>query len=93
MEAIKLATGSVQYKNLSIKQTFFLSVKQLYEYYINMNNVCYLETAILHIQAYLEMGFPYDEGKEIFDLVIEGTGSTQELKFPNKFYLSQKRLN
>ena len=89
VEAIKLAAGSVQYKNLSIKQTFFLSVKQLYEYYINMNNVCYLETAILHIQAYLEMGFPYDEGKEIFDLVIEGTGSTQELKFPNKFYAAK----
>jgi len=30
VEAIKLAAGSVQYKNLSIKQTFFLSVKQLY---------------------------------------------------------------
>ncbi len=89
VEAIKLATGSVQYKNLSVKQTFFMSVKQLYEYYKNMDNACYLEIALLHIQAYLEMGFPYDEGREIFDPVIEETGSTKELTFPNKFYVAK----
>lgn len=89
VEAIKLAAGSVQYKNLSVKQTFLQSVQQLYEYYKNLKDVCYLETAIFHIQAYLEMGFPYDEGRELFDLVIEGTGSTRELKFPNKFYAAK----
>ena len=63
IEAIKLAAGSVQYKNWSVQDTFMDAVSQLYQYYQNSQNIKYLETAILHIQAYLEMGFPYEQGK------------------------------
>lgn len=94
IEAIKLAAGSVQYKNLSIKKTFVDAVTQLYQYYVNSGNVKYLETAILHIQAYLEMGFSYEDGKAIYDVVLEKFGTTKELKFPRKFYVAKKiKLN
>ena len=94
IEAIKLAAGSVQYKDISVKDTFIDAVFQLYQYYQNTENIKYLETSILHIQAYLEMGFPYEEGKDVFDLVLKELGTTRELKFPQKFYFAKKvKLN
>lgn len=94
IEAIKLAAGSVQYKNISVKATFIDAVTQLYQYYISSRDNKYLEIAILHIQAYLEMGFPYDYGKDVFDLILDKLGTTRELKFPQKFYSARKvKLN
>lgn len=94
IEAIKLAAGSVRYKNLSVKDTFMDAISQLYQYYINSGNIKYLETATLHIQAYLEMGFPYEDGKELNDLILEKLGTTRELMFPLKFYAAKKiKLN
>lgn len=86
IEAIKLAAGSVQYKNLSVQNTFIDAVSQLYQYYQNSQNIKYLETAVLHIQAYLEMGFSYEDGKSIYDNILKELGTTKELKFPKKFY-------
>lgn len=94
IEAIKLAAGGVQYKNLSVKQTCIDAVKQLYHYYKNSDNMDYLETAALYIQAYLEMGFPYEEGYTVFDQILEKLGTTRELKFPRKCYADKQiRLN
>lgn len=94
IEAIKLAAGSVQYKNLSVKTTFMDAISHLYQHYTNSGNIQYLETATLHIQAYLEMGFPYDDGEELYNLILEKLGTTKELKFPHKFYSAKKiKLN
>lgn len=94
IEAIKMATGSVQYKNLSVKDTFIDTVSQLYQYYERFQNIKYLETAILHIQAYLEMGFPYEDGNPVYDIILEKLKTTKELKFPKKFYAPKKiKLN
>ena len=43
IEAIKLAAGSVQYKNWSVQDTFMDAVSQLYQYYQNSQNIKYLE--------------------------------------------------
>lgn len=94
VEAIKLAAGSAQYKNLSVKSTIITAISQLYHYYEYENNTNYLDIAILHIQAYLEMGFDYEESSEIFDKILETLGMTKELKFPRKYYKSKKiKLN
>lgn len=94
IEAIKLAAGGVQYKNLSIKKTFIDAVQQLYYYYENSNDMNYLEVATLYMQAYLEMGFLYEEGKVIFDIILEKLGTSRELKFPQKFYVAKQiKLN
>lgn len=94
VEAIKLAAGFLQYKNISVKQTFVDAVSQLYWYYKNLGNQEYLNTATLHIQAYLEMGFPYEENMDIFDSILHELGLTKEMKFPKRFYASQKvKLN
>ncbi len=56
----------------------------------NSGNTKYLEIATLHIQAYLEMGFAYEDGKELYESVLEKLGTTRELKFPRKFYSAKK---
>ena len=94
VEAIKLAVGSVQYKNLSVKETFFETIERLNFYYENSQNEKYLEVALLHMQAYLEMGFPYETGKELFDATLAKMGTKRELKFPKNFYASKEiKLN
>ncbi|EET61504.1 hypothetical protein BRYFOR_06679 [Marvinbryantia formatexigens DSM 14469] len=94
IEAIKMAAGSVQYKNLSVKTTMIKAAEQLYWYYEKLKDMRYLETAMLHMQAYLEMGFAYDEGAEVFERILEGLGTTREIQFPDKFYASKKiKLN
>ena len=80
VEAIKLAAGSVQYKNLSVQETMVGAVTELYKYYEYTKNMNYLETAILQIQAYLELGFVYDNAKSQFDQVLEKMGTTREIK-------------
>lgn len=94
VEAIKLASGGVQYKNLSVKQTLVGAVKQLDYYYENSKDMDYLEVAVLYIQAYLEMGFVYEENREIFGGILNKLGTSRELKFPKKFYAARQiKLN
>lgn len=94
IEAIKLAAGNVQYKNISVKDTMIKAVEQLYRYYEITMDEGYLETAFFHIQAYLEMGFPYEEREEVFDNILKNLGKRRELEFPKKFYCAKKvKLN
>ncbi len=94
IEAIKLAAGSVQYKNISVKDTMIKAVEQLYRYYEITMDEGYLETAFFHIQAYLEIGFPYEEREEVFDNILKNLGKRRELEFPKKFYCAKKvKLN
>lgn len=94
IEAIKMAAGSVQYKNLSVKKTMIDAAEQLYWYYEKLKDIRFLETATLHMQAYLEMGFAYEEGGEIFDRILKKLGTTREMQFPEKFYAPKKvKLN
>ena len=55
IEAIKLAAGSIQYKNLSVKSKIIVTVSQLYHYYNYNKNVKYLDvqTALVNSEGYL----------------------------------------
>ena len=94
IEAIKLAAGSVQYRNLSVQETIIEAVHELYKYYQYTDNINYLETAILQIQAYLELGFVYDNAESLFNSVLETMGTNREMQFPKRFYVSKQiKLN
>lgn len=94
VEAIKFAAGSLQYKNIPVKQNYRAVVQELYHRYKNIGDQKYLEVAALHIRAYLEMGFPYEENAEAFEKILEHLGTTREERFPKKFYKSKKiKLN
>lgn len=90
VEAIKLAAGSVQYKTLSVTDTLKSAISQLYEYYCYTKRENYLHVALLHIQAYMEMGFTYESGSDIFDKILSCLDTCKEEAFPQKFYTSKK---
>lgn len=89
VEAIKLAAGSVQYKNLSVTDTLQCAISQLYEYYCCTQRKNYLHVALLHIQAYLEMGFDYENKSDIFDKILNCLDTSKEEAFPQKYYTSK----
>lgn len=90
VEAIKLAVGTTSYLGLSIQEVFEAAVQRLYYYYLETKNKCYIETALLHIQAYMEMGFEYEDKAELFDCVLENLGTSRNLEFPKAYYYSKK---
>lgn len=54
----------------------------------------YLICGVLHIQAYLEMGYDYDDNLDLFDFVLKELGTDRKTLFPKKFYQSnQIKLN
>ena len=90
VEAIKLAAGSVQYKSLSVTDTLKYAINQLHEYYCYTQRKNYLHVALLQIQAYLEMGFSYESGSDIFDKILDCLDTSKEEAFPQKFYTSKE---
>lgn len=94
VEAIKLAAGGVQYRSLSVKNTLIDAVEQLHIFYKNSAEKKYLEVAKLFIQAYLEMGFIYQEGEQLFDTILNELGEQCEMEYPKKNYIERKiKLN
>lgn len=90
IEAIKLAVGTTSYVGLAISDVFEASVSRLYSYYLETKDKCYIETALLHIRAYVEMGFEYEDKAEVFDCVLETLGTSRHLEFPKAYYYSKK---
>lgn len=90
VEAIKLAAGSVQYKQLPIQKTMLQTIEQLNNYYSTTKEKHYLEVAVLHIQAYLEMGFPYENGAPLFSKILDSLGLKEEAVLLPRKYAQQK---
>ena len=90
VEAIKLAAGSVQYKTMSVTDTLKCAICLLYEYYCYTRRENYLHVALLHIQAYMEMGFTYESGSDVFDKILNCLDTSKEEAFPQKYYSSKR---
>ncbi|MBQ8802786.1 MAG: hypothetical protein IJZ53_04030 [Tyzzerella sp.] len=94
VEAIKLAAGGVQYRNLSVKKTLIEAVEQLHLFYKNSLEKKYLEVAKLFIQAYLELGFSYQEGEHVFSVILDELGECREVEYSKKIYVERRiKLN
>lgn len=94
IEVIKLMLGTFSYVNLSIKQCSEQIVSNLIKYYQMEPNRKYLKCSIMHILAYLEMGYDYDDNTDLFDFVLKEFGTDRNMLFPKKFYQShQIKLN
>lgn len=94
VEAVKQSMSSLPSRGISIRETMEISTRYLYDLYLAVKNKGYLEVAALQIQAYLELGFAYEDHKEVFDLVLEGLGTDRKTMFPKRFYYAVKvKLN
>lgn len=76
--ALKLMLGSLAYQELSITKTVEQVVTRLCRYYQEFSDKKYLELALLYIKVYLEMGFVYDELKEVFEQALILWGEPKE---------------
>lgn len=81
VQAIELAYGSLHYSDISIEKTFEISITNLYELYEITEKKEYLNNALLHIRAYVRMGFRYDNYKKLFDNILELIGFDKDLLY------------
>ncbi len=86
--ALKIILGSLAYQNMSVTKTMEQIVLRLCEYYKEFSDRSYLELALLYIKVYLELGFVYDELREVFDQVFS-LGNESKESFYERFRISR----
>lgn len=90
IEAIKLAVGSTSYIGFPISGIYEAAIERLKQYYQETNETAYLEAALLHIHAYMEMGYDYEDKRELFDYILNGLGLDRLSEFPKMYYSARK---
>lgn len=83
IEVIKLAVSNIEATQLSSKKVLIDSIVWLRESYEKFGDMKYLEKAIWHIYAYLELGYPYDEGDVEFQKILNISHLDKAEVFPN----------
>lgn len=82
IEAIKSAMRSLLIRGLYPQKVIKEAVEYLFYQYEKADNMAFLEQAVLHIQAYLELGFTYESGETLFDNILKQLGLKREVRFP-----------
>ncbi|MCI9076467.1 MAG: hypothetical protein HFH10_11870 [Dorea sp.] len=90
VEVIKLGLRDIESLGLSSEKVLKQSVVWLREKYEITKDERYLSKAVWHIYAYLEMGYPYESGKEEFQVVLDALGEKRENIFPKRNWGSKK---
>ena len=75
VEVIKLGLFNIEALGLSSKEVLEQSVIWLREKYETTGDARYLDKAVWHIYAYLEMGYPYESVRAKFQAVLEALGA------------------
>lgn len=88
--SVKIAVMRLEYENLSAKKTLVESTELLRTFYCQTKNKGYLSAAVTRIQAYLELGFCYEDNQELFDAVLHEAGTSRQLQFPKRCYCSER---
>lgn len=95
VEAIKLSVGRLEATGLSAKEVLEESIEYLSNLYTRTQRVEYLQKARIHIQAYSELGFLYNNHMELFYtleglLKKEGYGTEQLKRYKTKKIIANK---
>jgi len=90
VEAIKLSVKNLENKNISAKEVLLRSIVYLEKHYLLNEKKEYLEKAVWHIYAYLELGFAYDDGKELFEKIFNYMGICIGDIFPDRRWNTEK---
>ena len=81
VEVIKLGICNIEGLGLSSKDILIRSVAWLREKYEMFHEELYLQKAVWHIYAYLDLGFPYEEGQKEFQKILSHLKLTVEEVF------------
>lgn len=90
VETIKLGVCNIESLGLSGKEVLEQSVAWLKEKYMTTKDVRYLDKAVWHIYAYLELGYPYECGEKEFQPVLDMLGESRKEIFPRQVYGSDR---
>lgn len=87
LEIVKLSIGSLRYYDLLPDEELYNIILYLYNGYLYMGREEYLNSAIFHIAAFLEMGFDY---RQIFDQILEER-NLDKITILNLIHIPNKR--
>ncbi|MDC7286277.1 hypothetical protein NXH76_00540 [Blautia schinkii] len=88
------ALQTLHNRGITIKDTVYESLKNLLRWYQQSNNKEYLEIAMLHMQAYANMGFALDEDERIVQTILELTGKSKNDFYPQGYVIGKRiKLN
>lgn len=94
IEAIKMAVSVSSRLGVNRERTLILSIGHIMEFYENDPKREYLVGALLHIQAYLELGLDYRLHQELFEKIMEECNLEKDDVFPRRFYTAKRvKLN
>ena len=72
VQTIKLVLSGTESTGISSKQVLLNCIVYLTETYRESREFSYLEKAVWHMYAYLELGFSYADGEEVFPIQYFG---------------------
>ena len=81
VEAVKLAMKAVMRQGIPVNETMVGTIDFLYDCYRWSEDRRYLLGALTSLQAYLELGYKYEDYREKFDQLMKDLGTYRELQF------------
>lgn len=94
IECTKLAVLNIQEKGISPRTALLGSIEYLYQQFIRTGGEGYLQQAVLYIRAFLELGFPFEPEKQIFQDIIDAAGLSLNALYSQLRYRGERvKLN
>lgn len=90
---IKISVNYLNPHETTIKDTLAASVDWEYKYFLSTHDYNYLYTGLLIIEAYLQLGFPYEFGQEYFDKILTALETDSQSLFPRLRLSTVIKLN
>lgn len=90
IKAIMIALGNVESIGANSKEILLKSIIWLREYYEKSSNVGFLEKAVWHVYAYLNLGLPYEEIENEIQIIVAYLNIDIQTVFPENRWKYQK---
>lgn len=90
---IKLAYSNLYMEKISIKETLIQVISFYYDYYGITNDLRFKQLILDHVQAYLELGFPYEETSQFCDEILNDLLGKEKDIFIRLHSFHKKKVN
>lgn len=84
---IKISVAGIETLGISSKQVLLKSIKYLCSDFEKSQEISYLNKAMWHIYAYMELGYPFQDGEELFHTILDYLHLDKKDVFPDEKWL------
>lgn len=84
---IKMSVAGIESLGISSKQVLLKSIKHLCSDFEKFHEISYLKKAMWHIYAYMELGYPFQDGEESFHTILDYLHLDKKDVFPDEKWL------